>query len=306
MKILAIDLGGSRVKLAVMEAGRMEEMKVFPVAGDMPMRAVLDAVEDTARFMDGLSGCGGVGFAYPGIVDAENQRVVCSNGKYADAAEIDYGAWAKERFGLRLILSNDAAAALRGEMAYGAGRGCDSAVLLMVGTGVGTAACCQGMMLTGKHGTCGILGGHIAIAHEHPRRCTCGNVGCLEAYAGTWALGGLAKEHPGYGGSVLRYAEKVDYRALAEGCAAGDPVCRDVLDGACRALCAGAANLVHAYDPEMLIVSGGAAHIGALRSAIQEHLDRYCWTPWGRVRVAAAENPEASVALGLSSLFEKR
>ena len=65
----------------------------------------------------------------------------------------------------------------------------------------------------------------------------------------------------------------------------------------------GAANLVNAYDPELLILGGGASRIREMRSAIQAHLDRYCW---GRVRVAAADNPEASVALGLSGLFEKR
>ena len=306
MKILGIDLGGSRVKLAIVEAGRVEELKIFPISPDIPMRAVLDAIETQAEAMAGIAGCQGIGFAYPGVVDAQHQRVVGSNGKYMDAAEIDYALWAKERFGLSLILTNDAIAALCGEMAYGAGRGYDSAVLLMVGTGIGTAACSQGRMLTGKHGTMGNLGGHIAIAHENPRRCTCGNWGCLEAYAGTWALPGLAREHPDFEHSVLRNAERVDYQTLAAGCEAGDTVSMDVFRSACRALCTGAANLVHAYDPELLILSGGASHIDTLRTAIEDYLAQYCWTPWGKVRVKAAENPEASVVLGLSSLFEKR
>ncbi len=306
MDILGIDLGGSRVKLAIMDAGRVKELKIFPIRHDLPIRTVLDAVEAQAKSMAGISGCKGVGFAYPGIVDTRNQRVLCINDKYTDAAEIDFSRWAKERFGLELILINDAAAALRGEMAYGAGQGYDSAVLLMVGTGVGTAAYSQGRLLTGKHGAMGILGGHIAIAHEHPRKCTCGNLGCLEAYAGTWALPGLVRGHPGFETSVLRRAERIDYRAMADGYEAGDAVCKDVFDGVCRALCTGAVNLVHAYDPDLLILSGGASRISALGAAIQEHLDRYAWTPGGRVRVAVAENPEASVALGLSSLFEQR
>ncbi|MBR6184965.1 MAG: ROK family protein [Clostridia bacterium] len=306
MKILGIDLGGSRVKLAIVDAGRVQEMTIFPISHDIPMRAVLETVEAQARRMAGISGCRGIGFAYPGIVDMQNRRVLCINDKYTDAAETDFARWAKERFGLELILINDAAAALCGEMAYGAGRGADSAALLMVGTGVGTAVWSEGRLLTGKHGSMGILGGHIAIAHEQPRRCTCGNAGCLEAYAGTWALPGLAREHPGFERSVLQKAERIDYRTLAEGVEAGDAVCKDVFHSVCRALCVGAANLVHAYDPELLILSGGASRIGALRTAIQEHVDRYAWTPGGRVRVTAAENPEASVALGLSSLFEKR
>jgi glucokinase len=121
-------------------------------------------------------------------------------------------------------------------MASGAGRGADSGALRMVGTGIGTAAWAQGRLLTGKHGAIGILGGHIAIAHEQPRKCTCGNVGCLEAYAGTWALSGLSRELPGFAQSVLRRAESIDYRALAAGLEAGDTVCRDVFSGVCRAV----------------------------------------------------------------------
>ena len=303
MKILGIDLGGSRVKLAIVDGGRVLELNVFPIRSDMPTQAALDTIAAQAAGMAGIAECRGIGFAYPGIVDMQNQRVLCINDKYTDAAETDFAGWAKERFGLELKLINDAAAALRGEMDYGAGRGCDSAALMMVGTGIGTAVYSRGRLLTGKHGAMGIMGGHIAIAHDRPRPCTCGNVGCLEAYAGTWALPRLAREHPGFDRSVLKKAERIDYRTLTEGREAGDKVCRDVFQSALNALCTGAANLVNAYDPELLILGGGASRIREMRSAIQAHLDRYCW---GRVRVAAADNPEASVALGLSGLFEKR
>lgn len=306
MKTLCIDLGGSRVKLAVVDAGCIEEMRIFPIDHDSPMSEVLQSVESQARNLPSVGGCLSIGFAYPGIVDARRQRVMAGNGKYTDAATIDYAAWARERFGLPLILTNDAAAAICGEMAYGAGQGNESAVLLMIGTGIGTAAYSQGKVLTGKHGTLGILGGHIAIAHEAPRRCTCGNLGCLEAYAGTWALANIAQEHPGFKDSCLKDVERIDYCALAAGCAAGDSVCRDVFDGVCRALGTGAVNLIHAYDPEILILSGGASHIAALRTAIQTHMDAYSWTPWGHVQVVTAKEPEASVVLGLSSLFEER
>lgn len=306
MKTLCVDLGGSRVKLAIVDAGHIEEMRIFSIDHDRPMCEVLQTIESQAHSMSLADGCLGIGFAYPGIVDVQQQRVMAGNGKYTDAAAIDYGSWARDSFGLPLILSNDAAAAISGEMAYGAGQGYDSAVLMMVGTGIGTAAYSQGNALTGKHGTLGILGGHIAIAHEAPRRCTCGNLGCLEAYAGTWALDGIAREHPGFNSSCLKNAESIDYRALAAGCSTGDSVCQDVFDSVCRALGTGAVNLIHAYDPEILILSGGASHIDALRTAIQEYIDTYSWTPWGHVRVVTAKEPEASVVLGLSSLFEKR
>ncbi len=68
------------------------------------------------------------------------------------------------------------------------------------------------------------------------------------------------------------------------------------------ALGMGAVNLVHAYDPELLILSGGPSHIAPLCKSIEEYVHAHAWTPWGRVRVAVSENPEASVVLGLHEL----
>lgn len=306
MKILGVDMGGSGVKLAIADAGRVEEFRTVRVRRGAPTIETLRLVEAEARGMAGMAECVGIGVAYPGIVDTAKRRVVCINDKYTDAADVDFARWARERFSLEAILINDAAAALCGEMAYGAGRGADSAVLMMVGTGVGTAYCGGGRVTTGKHGAMGILGGHIAISFDKPRRCTCGGLGCLEAYAGTWALPGLAREHPRFEESVLKSAERIDYRALAAGCEAGDAVCADLLRNAFSALCVGAANLVRAYDPERVILSGGASRIGAMRAAIQEYLDSRCRASWGRVTVNAAENPDMSALLGLSSLFEER
>ena len=306
MNTLCIDLGGSRVKLAIVDEGRVNALEIFAMDNHRSMREVLTEIEAHARRLEALDSCRGLGFAYPGIVDPWNSRVVTSNEKYMDAPEIDFERWARERFSLEIALSNDAAAAICGEMAYGAGRGCADAVMLMVGTGIGTAAYSGGRVLLGRHGTMGILGGHIAIAHERPRRCTCGNLGCLEAYAGTWALDGIAREDPGFAQSCLSGASRIDYRSVIEGCEAGDAVCQRVFAGASAALGTGAVNLIHAYDPELLILSGGAAHIGALREAVQAHIDRHSWTPWGRVRVVTAENPEASVLLGLCKLFEDK
>ena len=133
MKILGIDLGGSRVKLAIVDDGRVQALNVFPIRSDMPTRVALDAIAAQAGGMAGIAECRGIGLAYPGIVDMQEQRVLCINDKYTDAAETDFAGWAKERFGLELLLINDAAAALCGEMHYGAGRGCDSAVLMIHG-----------------------------------------------------------------------------------------------------------------------------------------------------------------------------
>lgn len=303
MRTLAIDLGGSRAKMAIVTDGVCSKLTIVPVDRLGSMRATLDCLaEEARRLMEREPGeIDGVGLSFPGIV--RNGRIIESNGKYADAAQIDPEAWARAHFHTGIRLINDAAAALAGELRFGVGQGTDAAVMMILGTGVGTAAAADGRVLTGKHGTMGILGGHITVETKIRRRCTCGNIGCLEAWAGTWALEGLAREDPDFSASTLAQAEQINYRALSDGMRAGDALCLRLFDSTAEMLGAGAVNLIHAFDPEVLILSGGAAHIPELARCIQDYIAAYAWTPWGQVEVRRAENPEASVLLGLHALW---
>lgn len=299
MHTLAIDLGGSRVKMGLIDDGVIRETVIFPADSTAPLGGTL---QETARRADGLLSRLSlrpehVGLAFPGIV--RGGKVVSCNGKYTGAVDFDWQAWSLERFGKPLDIVNDAAAALLGEMRFGAGRGSEDAVIMVIGTGIGAAAAIGGEVPEGKHHSLGMLGGHIAIEMLHPRRCTCGNIGCLEAWAGTWAVNELAHESPLLDQSCLRGVPYVDYRAIALGMEQNDPLSLQLFDQAAGALCMGAVNLVHAYGPEVLILSGGAAHIPALCERIAAYVRRHAWTPWGEVKVTPAENPDCSVLLGL-------
>lgn len=303
MRTLAIDLGGSRAKMAIVTDGVCSGLTIVPVDSLGSMRSTLDCLaEEALRLMAREPGeIDGVGLSFPGIV--RNGRIVESNGKYADAAQIDPEAWSRASFHTGIRVMNDAAAALEGELRFGVGQGADAAVMMILGTGVGTAAAVDGRVMTGKHGTMGILGGHIAVETKIRRRCTCGNIGCLEAWAGTWALEGIAREDPDFSTSTLAQAEQINYRTLSEGMRAGDALCLRLFDTTAEILGAGAVNLIHAFDPEVLILSGGATHIPELARRIQDYIAAYAWTPWGQVEVRRAENPEASVLLGLHALW---
>ena len=169
----------------------------------------------------------------------------------------------------------------------------------MIGTGIGSAAAQDRRILTGRHGTIGMLGGHMAIEMLHPRRCTCGATGCLEAWAGTWALDEIARQEDRFAESALANARKVDYRALLDGVAQGDAVSLRVFETVATALGMGAVNLIHAYDPEVLLLSGGPCHSEMLMQRIRRYVRENVWTPWGQVDIRVAENPEGSVLLGL-------
>lgn len=299
MNTLAIDLGGSRVKMTVIAGDAMCPPAVFPVDSQAPLA---DTLHEAARRGAALLQHAGVAadsvaVALPGIV--HRGRAVACNGKYADAVTFDWAAWAQRAFGTEIRLINDAAAALLGEMHHGVARDTDAAAMLIIGTGIGTAAAQDGRILEGKHGTMGMLGGHMAVEMLQKRRCTCGNTGCLEAWAGTWALDGLARSLEGFQHSCLARADRVDYRALSEGRLTGDVLSLRLFSLVTDALGMGAVNLIHAYDPEVLILSGGPCHIPALCDSIRQYVRQHAWTPWGQVDVRVAADPEASVLWGL-------
>ena len=294
MKTLCVDLGGSRVKLALMTADSHPQPDVFEVDSRAPLAQTLSLVAQHAAAWGQPDA---VSIALPCVVC--RGTVIACNGKYTDAVGFDWMRWSQKTFGAPVFLMNDAAAALLGEMRCGAAKDTAAAAILMIGTGIGSAAAHDRRILTGRHGTMGMLGGHMAIEMLHPRRCTCGATGCLEAWAGTWALDEIARQEDGFAESALANAKKVDYRVLLDGVAQGDAVSLRVFETVATALGMGAVNLIHAYDPEVLLLSGGPCHSEMLMQRIRRYVRENVWTPWGQIDIRVAENPERSVLLGL-------
>jgi predicted NBD/HSP70 family sugar kinase len=102
-------------------------------------------------------------------------------------------SWFDSRFGCPVVVDNDANAMALGEHNREfADR--DSLVMVKVATGIGAGIIAHGSMYRGADGAAGDIG-HIQIdprddnlGTDEPPICRCGNVGCLEAYAGGWAL----------------------------------------------------------------------------------------------------------------------
>ena len=178
-----------------------------------------------------------------------------------------------------------------GELAYGCAKGETDAVIVILGTGIGTSAVSGGRIVRGRHFTHGLLGGHLPVNFDGDRRCTCGAMNCLEAYVGSWALKEMAGD-PEY-----------DYRRLECDYAAGSEKAKRLFATISTALGAGTVALVHAFDPETVIWSGGVSRFTALIDAAQRYVHENAWTPWGKIRFLKAADPEASVTLGLHSLF---
>jgi glucokinase len=305
---IGIDLGGSHATIALVKDDQLLGSRRVSLDSALPLRPALDMFAEAIRNlltelkMD-ANECDGVALGFCGLADARTGRVVSTNKKYEDAPSIDFDAWCEQEFGLRFAIENDARMALLGEHHAGAAHGCDNVVMITLGTGIGGAAMIEGKLLRGKHAQAGCLGGHLP-AKVGGRPCTCGAIGCLEAEASGWSLPLLAREWPGFSASKLARHDHIGFKLLFELADAGDRVAVEVLDYCLKVWATGAVGLIHAYDPERIVIGGGVMRRAAvIVPYIQAYVKQHAWTPWGKVEVVAAQLGNDAGLLGAIPLL---
>jgi glucokinase len=292
MQAFVIDLGGSHFNSAVVCDGKILARSEEKIRSDN-FQALLPVFEKNLQALAAqvglpLSSFAGVVLGFPGIVNPRTTRITGTNQKFSDAVDLDVQAWSTRAFGLPLFLENDARLALLGEHEHGAAQGVDDCTLVTLGTGIGAAAMVDGKTLRGTHGDAGCLGGHIPVVLGG-RPCTCGNVGCAEAEASTWALPSICADDPDFAGSPLAQGGDIDFERLFQTADGGDPTARRVLERCLQVWSALAVALIHAYGAQVVVFGGGVmARADAILPGIRRHADRHSWTPNFRARIEAA------------------
>ena len=311
MKALAIDLGGTHATCAIVEDRSILASEVVATDGTVGLRPALpEIVRAFHRLLKhtgvNAADCLGLAFSFCALVDSRTSKILSTNQKYDDAQGFDFTAWAKSELGLRLRLENDARMALLGERYAGAGRGFDDIVMTTLGTGIGGAAMIGSKLLRGKHAQAGCLGGHIPV-RLGGRQCTCGAIGCAEAEASGWSLPLIAADWPGFAQSRLAQEKTVNFEALFRLAAANDPVALALRDRCLQVWATATVGLIHAYDPEIIIFGGGVMKSAdVILHYIQSYVEKHAWTPWGKVKVLAAEVGNNAGILGAIPLLSEQ
>jgi predicted NBD/HSP70 family sugar kinase len=169
--------------------------------------------------------------------------------------------------GVPVHLGNDANLGAIAEWTFGAGRGSENLVYVMMADGVGAGLILGGQLYQGAHGAAGELG-HVVVSPDGPV-CRCGSRGCLETVSGAEAL--LAS---------LRYRHGADLSlaSLLSLIRDGDPGARRVIEDAGRAVGKALAAICAVLDPRLIVVGGQLAAAGApLLDGIRAELSR--WLP---------------------------
>ncbi len=309
MQVVALDIGGSHASCAVLRDRDLlarQEIALEPVS----FRQALSPLEQLILAVTSQAGvkpqeCSGIVFGFPGIVDSRHGTVIDTNEKFNDAVGFDLPRWGAAAFGVPLFLENDARLALLGEQYCGAAEGAEDAVLITLGTGIGAAAMLGGKPLRGRYDQAGCLGGHLPVV-LNGRKCTCGNIGCAEAEASTWALPTICREWPGFEQSQLASTAQLNFATLFSAADCGDRIANEVLEHCNRIWSALAVALVHAYSPEVLLFGGGVmARSKDILPAIRAHVQRHAWTPRGVVQIKAAALGSAAPLHGAVPLLKE-
>ncbi|GLY93770.1 ROK family protein [Actinoplanes sp. NBRC 103695] len=280
MTVLAVDVGGTTIKGAVVDAaGRVRHSVTAPTrADDDPVAAVRSLCR---RLRDEAAEPAAIGVVTPGLVD-EDEGVVrwAANLRLRD---VPLRALISEDLGIPVAVGHDVRAA---GVAEARARGLTGFLLLALGTGIAAAVVVDGVPLAGATRAAGEVG-HMPV-HPGGEPCSCGQRGCLEVYASAGGLarryarlsGAAGKEPSGAAGKEPSGAPEMDSRAIAAA-VGSDPLARTVWDDATLALGTALATLTLTLDPAEIVLGGGLADAGALFFApVRDTLrDALAWRP---------------------------
>jgi glucokinase len=272
---LGIDIGGSSVKLGVVDAcGNVRAQRAAPLVvdrgRDAGMAAIFSEVDrclaDAGTPQRSLCG---IGVAAPGTMDLA-AGVILQPFNLPGWENLPLRQIASERLQAPVVLVNDANAAAYGEFWVGAGREYRSLMMWTLGTGIGGGIVLDGELLVGAHGHAGECG-HLIIQCEGGPRSPHGIHGSVELYAGAKALVRRCREALAAGrASTLRDLppdrplSPLEIAAAAE---QGDELALDMIRDTARYLAVGTVNVMHLVNPEIVLL-GGAMTFGRLESPI--------------------------------------
>jgi glucokinase len=311
---LGVDLGGTKVKTALVDAeGRIMASHLHPTDPDKGQAGIIADIEACVRGCIGQASKDAIalGVGVAGQVDAATGAVrFAPNLGWRDVA---LQSELEKALGIRVVVTNDVRAATCGEWWHGAGRWAEDMVCLFVGTGIGGGVVSDGRLLEGSSNAAGELG-HATLM-VGGRRCRCPNQGCLEAYAGGWAVAERAQEavqqDARLGETLLSMAgsvEKITAAHVATAYHDGDPLAHYLFKETGRYLAAGVVGIVNAFNPSLLVLGGGVIEgmpelVGVVEKGVRGHALSAAVQPLRVLR--AALGGDAGV-VGAATMARKR
>ena len=268
---IGVDVGGTNVKIALVDKeGSIVYSNTTPTRAEMGYeytisnikQAINDLMKETKTDKNSIEG---IGFGFPGQIDCD-AGVVRVLPNIPGWINVPVSKIMEKEFGIPTKVDNDVRCAALGELAFGAGKGCQNLICITVGTGIGSGLIVNGKLVRGADNAAGEIG-HIKLQMHDGPICGCGDSGCLEAFASGPGIVAMAQEYI-LGGKSTKYRElanpEITPYIVAEAAKQGDKVALKIFERIGEYIGIGLSSVVNLLNPEKIVIGGGVADAGEI------------------------------------------
>ncbi len=263
MKVIGIDLGGTKLSAAIFtEDGKEEHKNIVSLEkrkGEDVSNLIISQIDSLLKTLNNESEISNIGICVPGIAYPKTGKVWAPNiPDWIDFPLLDI--LRSNYSNINFAIDSDRACYILGETWLGSAKGCKDAIFIAVGTGIGAGILVDGRVLRGINGIAGAVGW---LALNKPYKEKYKNYGCYEYHASGDGISRVAvdllNENSNYSG-ILSKKDPSDITAhdVFEAYDSKDTIAREVLTIAVEYWGMNVANLVSIFNPEKIIFGGGA------------------------------------------------
>jgi len=267
-RVIGIDAGGTKLLGGVVDEDLVVHHRVHRTWRGADRGETLEIfVESVEEVLASAPDVGAVGFGIPSLVEAATGVSLWSN--HLPLENVPFRDLMSERLGLPVYVDNDSNLSMLAEHRHGAARDARHALMVALGTGIGGGVLIDGRIYRGATGVGAELGHMVVDVHGEDCPGDCPGRGCLEVLASGNRVGlegrAAAQADPGSAlGQMLASGREITGMLVTELAHSGDAPARAALARVGRNLGAGLVGLVNAFNPEVIVIGGGAVAAGDL------------------------------------------
>lgn len=289
---LGFDVGGTAIKYGIVsEAGELLCSDKVPTPKEDCGREIPALLLRLYRELAEKFEISGIGIGVPGTVDPKAGVVLYSaNLKGFSGANFKD---AMQETLLPIAVENDVNVQAMGEYSFGAAKGCEHFLMISLGTGLGGAIVSNGRPVSGHTHGAGEFG-HMVI-ERGGKLCECGKKGCFQTYCSARAL-------------LIRYSERKKTESSLEdffrSLNGEEKEAMAVYDEYLEYMGIGLSNLIHAFDPDRILIGGGISEVPRLVEDLRNTVPNYLFPSYAKgLDLVAAELGNRAGIMGAAAMM---